>query len=72
MEGGVVRPGVHHRRRLADELGVAKTTLHHHFVILRSAGLVRVRTSDHRYRLREETFSDVSDLLGAYLKREPL
>jgi len=56
-------------QEMADELGVAKTTLHHHFVVLRSAGLVRVRTSDHRYRLREETLSDVSGLLEAYLKR---
>ncbi len=57
-------------QEMADEMGVAKTTLHHHFVILRSSGLVRLRTSDHRYRLREETFSDVSDLLEAYLKQE--
>lgn len=59
-------------QEMADELGVAKTTLHHHFIILRSAGLVRLRTSDHRYRLREETFSDVSDLLETYLKRKRL
>jgi len=56
-------------QEMADELGVAKTTLHHHFVVLRSAGLVRLRTSDHRYRLREEALSDVSGLLEAYLKR---
>jgi DNA-binding transcriptional ArsR family regulator len=57
-------------QEMADEMGVAKTTLHHHFVILRSAGLVRLRTSDHRYRLREEMLPDVSDLLEGYLKRE--
>jgi DNA-binding transcriptional ArsR family regulator len=57
-------------QEMADEMGVAKTTLHHHFVILRSAGLVRLRTSDHRYRLRDEMLSDASDLLGAYLKWE--
>ncbi len=57
-------------QEMADEMGVAKTTLHHHFVVLRSSGLVRLRTSDHRYRLREEMLSDVSDLLEGYLKRE--
>lgn len=59
-------------QEMADEMGVAKTTLHHHFVVLRSSGLVRLRTSDHRYRLRDETLIDVSDLLEAYLKRERL
>jgi DNA-binding transcriptional ArsR family regulator len=63
--------GAYSLQEMADELGVAKTTLHHHFVILRSAGLVRVRTSDNRYRLREETLSDVSGLLEAYLERGP-
>jgi len=53
---------------MAEELGVARTTLHHHFVILRSSGLLRIRTSDNRYRLREETFADVAGLLEAFLK----
>lgn len=57
-------------QEMADELKVAKTTLHHHFVILRSAGLVLLRTSDHRYRLRKEMLSDVSDLLEGYLRRD--
>lgn len=59
-------------QEMADEMGVAKTTLHHHFIVLRSSGLVRLRTSDHRYRLREEMLTDAPDLLGAYLKREHL
>jgi DNA-binding transcriptional ArsR family regulator len=55
---------------VADHFGVAKTTMHHHLVILRSAGLVRMRSSDRKYSLRREIIPDVSELLDEYLKGE--
>jgi DNA-binding transcriptional ArsR family regulator len=56
-------------QELAEKFGVAKTTMHHHMIILRSASLIRLRTSDHRYSLRDEMIGDVAELLQAYLKR---
>jgi DNA-binding transcriptional ArsR family regulator len=52
---------------LADMFGVAKTTMHHHMIVLRSAGLVSVGVGQKRYRLRREALPDVGGLLGAYL-----
>lgn len=52
---------------LAELFGVAKTTMHHHMIILRSAGLVSASVGSKRYRLRTETIPDVGSLLGAYL-----
>ena len=52
---------------LADAFGVAKTTMHHHMIILRSAGLVSVVVGSKRYRLRHETVPDVGALLSGYL-----
>jgi len=52
---------------LADAFGVAKTTMHHHMIILRSAGLVSVGVGSKRYRLRHETVPDVGALLSGYL-----
>lgn len=52
---------------LADTFGVAKTTMHHHMIILRSAGLVTVGVGSKRYRLRHETVPDVGALLSGYL-----
>ncbi len=52
---------------LADAFGVAKTTMHHHMIVLRSAGLVAVGVTDKRYRLRHETVPDVGALLSGYL-----
>jgi DNA-binding transcriptional ArsR family regulator len=52
---------------LADLFGVAKTTMHHHMIILRSAGLVSVGVGSKRYRLRHETVPDVGALLSGYL-----
>ena len=37
---------------LADMFGVAKTTMHHHMLVLRSAGLISVTVGTKRYRLR--------------------
>jgi DNA-binding transcriptional ArsR family regulator len=52
---------------LADMFGVAKTTMHHHMITLRSAGLVSVVVGAKRYRLRHETVPDVGALLSGYL-----
>ena len=52
---------------LAEQFGVPKTTMHHHMIVLRSAGLVAVAVGSKRYRLREETLPDVEQLLSGYL-----
>ena len=52
---------------LAETFGAAKTTMHHHMIILRSAGLVSVGVGSKRYRLRRETVPDVGALLSGYL-----
>ncbi len=57
-------------QEMADELGIAKTTLHHHIITLRSAGLVRMNLSDKRWSLRQYMVNNVGDLLNTYL-REP-
>jgi DNA-binding transcriptional ArsR family regulator len=56
---------------LADMFGVAKTTMHHHMIILRSAGLVSVGVGAKHYRLRHETVPDVGALLSGYLGAAP-
>ncbi|MEO7295298.1 MAG: metalloregulator ArsR/SmtB family transcription factor [Candidatus Limnocylindria bacterium] len=52
---------------LAEMFGVAKTTMHHHMITLRSAGLVSVVVGSKHYRLRHETVPDVGALLSGYL-----
>lgn len=54
-------------QELADDFGVAKTTMHHHLITLRSAGLVRMRLSDKRYSLRPDVIASLGDLLSTYL-----
>ena len=56
-------------QEIADEFGVAKTTMQHHLTTLRQAGLVRMRMSDHRYSLRGEVLDSLSELLGDYMKK---
>lgn len=56
---------------LADMFGVAKTTMHHHMIVLRSAGLISVGVGSKRYRLRTETVPDVGALLSGYLGAAP-
>lgn len=55
-------------QELADDFGVAKTTMHHHLITLRSVGLVRMRLSDKRYSLRQDVVDDLGELLSRYLK----
>jgi DNA-binding transcriptional ArsR family regulator len=57
---------------LADMFGLAKTTMHHHMIVLRSAGLVSVPVGAKRYRLRHETVPDVGALLSGYLGADAL
>src|SRR5687768_1300769 len=52
---------------LAEPFGVAKNTMHHHMIVLRSAGLISLGVGSKRYRLRTETVPDVGALLSAYL-----
>ncbi|HEX7196813.1 MAG TPA: metalloregulator ArsR/SmtB family transcription factor [Candidatus Limnocylindria bacterium] len=52
---------------LAEMFGLAKTTMHHHMIVLRSAGLISVGVGSKRYRLRTETVPDVGALLSGYL-----
>jgi DNA-binding transcriptional ArsR family regulator len=60
--------GAYTLQELADEFGVAKTTIHHHLIQLRSVGLVRMRMSDKRYSLREDAVDHFGELLSRYLK----
>ena len=57
-------------QELADDFGLAKTTLHHHIITLRSAGLVRMNLSDKRWSLPQYMVNNVGELLDTYL-REP-
>ena len=52
---------------LAEMFGVPKTSMHHHMIVLRSAGLVAVGVGQKRYRLRTEAVPDLGALLGGYL-----
>jgi DNA-binding transcriptional ArsR family regulator len=53
---------------LADTVDIAKSTLHHHLMLLRRAGLVRVHVGeDKRYSLRDETIADATSALDHYI-----
>jgi DNA-binding transcriptional ArsR family regulator len=55
-------------QELAEHFAIPKTTLLHHLVILRSAGIVRVGPgANGRYSLRATVPSDLHRLLDAYL-----
>jgi len=58
-------------QELADGVGLAKSSAHHHLVILRSAGLVRVTAEEFsRYTLRRDVIPEASALLEAFIGRE--
>jgi len=59
-------------QEMAEDFGVAKTTLHHHMITLRSAGLVRMNLSDKRWSLRQYMVNNVGELLNTYLKEPTL
>ncbi|HEY1368836.1 MAG TPA: metalloregulator ArsR/SmtB family transcription factor [Gaiellaceae bacterium] len=53
----------------AEELGVAKSTAHHHLAILRQAGLVLIRPGPEKvYTLRPDLLPQTGSLLDAYLR----
>ena len=59
---------------IAELLGVPRTSLWHHIVILRSAGLVRATKgtgNQSTYALQEEVLPQVSELLEQFLAGEP-
>jgi DNA-binding transcriptional ArsR family regulator len=58
-------------QELAEGVGLAKSSAHHHLVILRSAGLVRVTAEEiSRYTLRRDVIPEASALLEAFIGRE--
>jgi DNA-binding transcriptional ArsR family regulator len=53
---------------LADTVDIAKSTLHHHLMLMRAAGLLRIEVGDDkRYSLRENTLSDAAAMLDYYI-----
>lgn len=60
--------------QIAERLGVPRTSLWHHILILRSAGLVRATKGNGNqstYALQEEVLPQVSELLEQFLAGEP-
>ncbi len=58
-------------QELATAAGLAKSSAHHHLVILRSAGLVKATTSgDGRYSLRREGVAEAGATLAEFLGEE--
>jgi DNA-binding transcriptional ArsR family regulator len=57
---------------LAAELDTPKSTLHHHMMLLRAAGLIKVHVGDDkRYSLRDETLPEAATYLNHYIHRSP-
>jgi DNA-binding transcriptional ArsR family regulator len=55
-------------QELAEAVDLAKSSAHHHLVILRAAGLVAVTTDGRgRYRLRKDFIPEASAMLGEFL-----
>jgi DNA-binding transcriptional ArsR family regulator len=54
-------------QELADTFGVAKSTIHHHLLQLRSVGLVRMRRSDNRFSLRSYPIDHLGEWIRTYL-----
>ncbi|CAN7409306.1 ArsR/SmtB family transcription factor [Rossellomorea sp. LjRoot5] len=55
-------------QEITNELGMGKSTVHHHLKILRSARLVETRNG--KYRLKEHTVQSLSNELNHYLTEE--
>jgi DNA-binding transcriptional ArsR family regulator len=51
----------------AREVGLAKSTTHHHLAILRQAGFVLIQEGDDTYKLRPDLRPEPGALLSAYL-----
>lgn len=53
---------------LARDADIAKSTLHHHLMLLRAAGLVSVELGENKkYSLRETTPSEAASVLNSYM-----
>ena len=50
-------------QELADQLGVRKSTMHHHLAQLRAAGLLRVPYGTKTYSLRREPLRELGGAL---------
>ena len=53
----------------AQEVGLAKSTTHHHLAILRQAGFVLIQEGDDTYKLRPDLRPEPGALLEQYLRR---
>lgn len=61
-------------REIADQLGVPRTSMFHHVLILRDAGLVRAIPSganQTRFELRDDAIADIGELLEGFLGDPP-
>ncbi len=57
---------------LVAELDMAKSTLHHHMMLLRAAGLIKVHVGENkRYSLRDETLPEAATYLNHYIHPSP-
>jgi DNA-binding transcriptional ArsR family regulator len=54
-------------QELADDLGIRKSTMHHHLAALRGAGLLRTRQFSKAYTLRWDALGGIPELLQEYL-----
>lgn len=52
---------------LAELFEMPKTSMHHHMITLRSAGLVSVTADKSEYRLRADALPGLTQLLGGYI-----
>jgi len=56
-------------QELSDAIGLAKSTTHHHTVVLRAAGLIRTSTSlENRYSLRRDTVAEAGPALSHFVE----
>jgi DNA-binding transcriptional ArsR family regulator len=68
----VLARGTASLQQLAQATGLAKSSAHHHLVILRSAGLVKVTTGEESiYTLRRDFLPEASAMLGMFLEGGP-
>jgi len=61
-------------REIAEHVGVPRTSMFHHILILRDAGLVRAVPSDRnqtRFELRVDAIPDIGELLEQFLASAP-
>jgi DNA-binding transcriptional ArsR family regulator len=56
----------------AQEVGLAKSTTHHHLAILRQAGFVLIREGEEMYSLRTDLLPEPGALLARYLGAAPV